>query len=83
MDGEKRSVGRPKTCVPVDRVLLRKLREEKGFKQVDIAKAIGCAPSRMSQFEIGYKDGIPMDLLKHIALILEVDYKDLMVEDAN
>jgi len=74
-------VGRPRTVVPVDRVLLRKLRLEKGLKQADIAKAIGCCESRISQFEIGYKGGIPMELLKHIAIILEVDYLDLMVEE--
>ena len=83
MDDIKRTVGRPRTSVPVDYALLRKLREKKGLEQRYIADCIGCSHSRMSQFESGYKGGIPMDLLQHIARILEVDYRDLMVEDAD
>ena len=76
-----RPVGRPRTCVAIDHNLLRKLRKEKGLRQVDIARLIGCSHGRVGQFEIGYKYGVPMDLLKHIAIILEVDYRDLMVEE--
>ena len=77
----KRPVGRPRTCIPINRALLRRLRKEKGLKQGDIAKTIGCTDARITQFESGYKNGVPMDLLKHIALILEIDYNDLIIKE--
>ena len=80
---EPKLVGRPRVSVTVDRKKIRKLREEKGLLQRDIAQALGYTESRITQFETGsgIGGGIPFNALIEIANIFEVDYQDLLVEE--
>ena len=70
-------VGRPKSSVAVNCEKIKKLREEKGLFQKGVANVIGYTQGRIAQFETGYT-GVPLDTLKQIAEIYEVDYKELL-----
>ena len=74
-------VGRPKIGVEVDPVLLRKTRKEKGFKQIEVAAFIGYTPARVTQFEAGHPGGVPLDALKKIGKMFDVDYKMFMIDE--
>ena len=76
-------IGRPKIGVEVDPVLLRKIRKEKGFKQIEVAAFIGYTPARVTQFEAGHPGGVPLDALKKIGKMFDVDYKMFMIDEEN
>ena len=78
---EKKLRGRPKVIVPINYPLLKQIRLRKGITQRYIADVLDYTPARISQFEIGYLGGVPLDALKVIAQILEVDYKILLIKD--
>ena len=78
---EKRPNGRPKIGVEVDPVLLRKIRKEKGFKQIEVAAFIGYTPARVTQFEAGHPGGVPFEALKKIDELFDVDYKMFMIDE--
>jgi len=73
-------VGRPKIGVEVDPVLLRKIRKERGFKQIEVAKVIGRSPARVTQFEAGHPGGVPFEALKKIGKMFGVDYNRFIVK---
>ena len=78
---EKRPNGRPKIGVEVDPVLLRKIRKERGFKQIEVAAFIGYTPARVTQFEAGHPGGVPIETLKKIGELFDVDYKMFMIDE--
>ena len=77
----KEPMGRPKIGVEVDPVLLRRIRKEKGFKQYEVAEVVGYTPARVTQFEAGHTGGVPLDALKKIGKMFDVDYKMFMIEE--
>ena len=78
---EKKPWGRPKTTVLINYPLLKQIRLRKGITQSHIAEVLGYTPARVSQFEIGHGGGVPLDALKVIAQILEIDYKILLIKE--
>jgi len=75
-----KTVGRPRIGVEIDAPLLRKVRKERGLKQIEVAAYIGYTPARVTQFEAGTPFDVPLDTLKKIAEFLEVDHEIFLVE---
>jgi len=75
-----KTIGRPKIGAEVDPALLRKIRKEKGFKQIEVAAYIGYTHARVTQFEAGHPGGVPFDALKKIGELFEVDYKMFIID---
>ena len=81
MSDETRPVGRPRVPVDANREKIRELRLEKGLTQEDIADTLGYSTARITQFETGSISGVPLDALKQLAEIFEVDYTELLAEE--
>lgn len=64
----------------IDQVMAKnmvRLREERGWSQVELAKNYGCKQSHISQLESGYR-GFGADTQVHLAKALGVDVKELL-----
>lgn len=57
---------------------LKRIREEKNIKQVELAKAVGISQSFLAQLERGTKN-LTVNLAKEIAKALEIDVIELIV----
>ena len=79
----KKVFGQTKIPTAVDCTKLRKLRKEKYPSQCDFGKVLGYSEARICQFETGKGGDIPFIVLENIAEILEVDYRELLVEEEN
>jgi len=79
----KKVLGQTKIPTPVDCTKLRKLREKKGLTQSALAEILVYSEARICQFETGKGGDIPFIVLENIAEILEVDYRELLIEEEN
>ena len=59
------------------RKLLRKIREESGLKQADVAVRLGEAQSFVSKYEMGERR-LDLELLERICSALEIDLLDFI-----
>lgn len=68
--------------VIIDHTKLKRIREEKGLFQHELAAIVGYSSSRITQFELGHPGGVPLESLKLIGKALDIDYQDLILEES-
>ena len=73
--------GKTRQTLRVNIALIRSLRIMRGLRQCDLADLIGYAASRVSHFELGSPGYIPIEAIKKMAEIFEIDYEDLLIKD--